>query len=588
MGTRRVEDESAKALAGAVTRRRLRDIAGARYFERGEEYFDDGAVLSLRADGAGIQAVVEGARRYRVRLRLQDGALDYDCSCPLGHEGAFCKHCVAAGLAWRAGEAEETEIEFGEEDLRAHLLGLAREELVSLLIEQAEEDDRLHRRLMLRAARAAPGDPDLSVWKDALDDALDTDDYFDYRGAYDYVAGVEDVIESLEEMLRAGQAESVIQLAEHGLGEVERSLEHVDDSDGWMGGMLDRLQELHLAACRSAPPDPVDLAERLFEAETDSSFDTFHRAAFVYADILGEAGLAAYRRMAEAEWAKIPALKPGEDDPHRDGRRFRITTVMEALAETSGDLAALVAVMSRDLSSPYAFLKIAELYHDAGDPDLALDWAERGWRAFEGGRRDGRLRDFIADAYQRRGRRDEAVALMWEAFVEEQRLDTYRELERHGRRAKQWPDWREKALALVRERIGNETVESPDRPVWMRAPSRDNSLLVEIFLHEGDPEAAWREAEAGGCSPGLWLRLAERRQATHPEDAIRIYKAHITALLGDTGERVYKEAVGFIAKIEALLVRSGQAAKFRPFLEEIRATHRRKRNLMKMLDQEGR
>ena len=106
----------------------------------------------------------------------------------------------------------------------------------------------------------------------------------------------------------------------------------------------------------------MGLAERLFEAEMDSDYGTFHRAALVYADILGKTGLAAYRRLAEADWANVPALAPGEADPNRYGRRFRITSIMEALAQASEDFDALVTVKSRDLSSPSAFLRIAELY----------------------------------------------------------------------------------------------------------------------------------------------------------------------------------------------------------------------------------
>jgi uncharacterized Zn finger protein len=494
---------------------------------------------------------------------------------------------VAVGQAWRAGDAEDTETDIGEEGLRAFLLGLDQAELVSLVIEQADEDERLHRRLTLRAAHATPEPADPAVWRGALEDALATDDYVAYREAHAYASGVEEVIESLEELLRAGQADSVIQLAEHGVAEVEQSLEHIDDSDGWMGGLLDRLQELHLEACRRARPDPEDLAERLFEAEMESSFHAFHGAAFTYADILGEAGLAAYRRLAETDWAKIPALKPGEDDPNHYGGRYRITSIMAALAKASGDFDALVAVKSRDLSSQYAFLEIANLYKDAGDAEQALDWAERGWRAFSDMRRDERLRDFIADAYQSRGRRDEAMALIWEAFAEYPHLGTYQQLERYGRRANQWPGWRDKSLDAIRERIADKTEAPPSRGMWTHSPSRDHSLLVDIFLYEGDAEAAWREAETGGCAEDLWLALAKRREETYPEDAVRIYKTHVASLLRNTGDRVYEAAVGFIEKIGVLLARSGQEAAFRSVLDEIRVTHKRKRNLMKLLDQKG-
>lgn len=38
--------------------------------------------------------------------------------------------------------------------------------------------------------------------------------------------------------------------------------------------------------------------------------------------------------------------------------------------------------MSRDLSSSFRFLEIAELYAKVGRRDAALDWAERGIKAY--------------------------------------------------------------------------------------------------------------------------------------------------------------------------------------------------------------
>jgi hypothetical protein len=43
------------------------------------------------------------------------------------------------------------------------------------------------------------------------------------------------------------------------------------------------------------------------------------------------------------------------------------------------------------------------------------------------------------------------------------------------------------------------------------------------WSYENDPEAAWREAQTGGCSDSLWLRLAAAREKEHPEDAGPIY-----------------------------------------------------------------
>ena len=189
-------------------------------------------------------------------------------------------------------------------------------------------------------------------------------------------------MDSIADLLKAGCAAEVIELSEHALGKVEQATMSMDDSDGYMGGILQRLQELHLEACHAAKPDPEALAERLFDWEMRTQFDTFYGTASTYAKLLGERGLATYRRRAEAAWARVPQTRPGEKDPEEYGRTYRIKHIMETLARQSGDVEALVAVKARDLSNAYTFLQIAEIYREARQADKALDWAERGIKAF--------------------------------------------------------------------------------------------------------------------------------------------------------------------------------------------------------------
>ncbi|MDD5410676.1 MAG: hypothetical protein PHF31_04565 [Methylobacter sp.] len=46
---------------------------------------------------------------------------------------------------------------------------------------------------------------------------------------------------------------------------------------------------------------------------------------------------------------------------------------MESLAKASGDVEELVAIKSRDLSMPYHYLAIAEIWTKAGQKDKALE-----------------------------------------------------------------------------------------------------------------------------------------------------------------------------------------------------------------------
>jgi uncharacterized Zn finger protein len=350
-----------------------------------------------------------------------------------------------------------------------------------------------------------------------------------------------------------------------------------------MGGILSRLQEIHLAACQKAKPDAEELAERLFKWELRTNFDTFYGAANTYAELLGKRGLAAYRRCAESAWARVPQTRPGERDPEEYGRTYRIKSIMETLAQQSGDVEALVAVKARDLSSAYTFLQIAEIYRDGKQHDKALDWAERGFKAFPD-RTDSRLCEFLADEYHCRKRHDEAMQLIWKIFTERTSLESYQTLNKHADRIRQWPAWRGKALEFIRVEIEDEKKQlAQKRQSWGWTPhTPDHSLLVQIFLWEKDVESAWREAQAGGCHGSWWMELARLREKQFPADVVPIYQKQVDTLINQKNNGSYAEAVKLLGKIRDLMTRLERADQFASYLATIRATHKPKRNFIKL------
>ncbi len=577
--------------AGNFDRNTLHRLAGQRSFERGREYFASGQVRSLAEYQRTITARVLGSREYRVKLYVEEDALEYSCTCPVGCDGLFCKHCVAVGLAWLeqtssggtgSGDAIPA---LTMEDVRAYLIEQDRETLAEIIMQQALEDERLRRQLLVRAAKGKPRGFVLESYRAAIREAIEVDEFVSYYDMPSYTRELEESVDSLQELLAEGHAAEVIDLSEYALSLLEEAFESVHDSDGYLGGYSEQLQKLHNAACGKARPDPEELAERLFEWELDTAWDTFYGAVEKYEDILGEEGLAAYRELAEAEWARVPSLGPGDPDEERYGKRFRITRIMESLARLSGDLDELVEVKKRDLSSQYEFLKIAEIYRQAEKHDLALQWAERGLRSFPE-RADSRLREFLAQEYHRRERHDEAMALVWDEFADSPYLEKYKNLKSHADRIGQWPAWRDKALAYMRERLAEKKRESQANR-WGSYRRLDHSELVKVFLEEKDVEAAWSEAGEGGCSSDLWMRLADLRSKKHPEDSLQVYTAQVDPLINRKNNDAYAEAVTLLRKIRAVMDRLGREAEFKLFVDSVRATHRRKRNLIKLLDKEA-
>jgi uncharacterized Zn finger protein len=570
------------ALSRVLTRRHVQRLASGTSFQRGEDYATGGRVRSLVVRQDALTATVAGSAEYAVRLEVRDGALQHQCSCPVGTDGEFCKHCVAVAVAWlnanegkAPGKPENTAAVVRLDDVRPFLLKRDKATLADWLLEAAENDERLRERLLRQAARTT-GKGDFKAYRRSIDRATSTGGFVHYREAFDFAQGIAEAVAPLRGLLDDGQAAEVIDLAEHALLRVSKAILEMDDSDGGMSPILDDLQELHLQACRRARPDPEKLAARLFDWEIDGEWDVFGGAAETYADVLGEKGLALYRARAEALWHSLPALKPGQREEY-SSRRFNLTRIMEALARASGDLEALVAVKAKDLTLPYHFLQIAELYRKARKTEAALDWAERGVKAFPD-HLDSRLIEFLAEEYHARQRHEEALALIWRLFERRPGLEYFQLLRQHADRTQAWPPWRERALSVLRAAGAGGARPRSGMAHWFRPA--DHSELVRVFLWEKETERAWQEAQSGGCSSPLWLELAASREAHQPADAANVYLRESEKLVPQKNNGAYAEAIRLLTKARALMLGLSRGEEWQAAIDRLRLTHKAKRNFI--------
>ena len=489
----------------------------------------------------------------------------------MGLEGEFCKHAVAAGLAWLArGEGGDDLA-----DVRAYLEAGSKESLVELLVEQAASDSRLRSRLQAAAMRRRPPSS-LKALKDAVRKSFAVGAFVDYHGMPAFVERANGVADLLRGLLEDRRAAEAAELAGYAMRLGIAAYEETDDSDGGFGETLHQIAALHLEACRAANTDPEALAESLFELMLLDHWGFFEIETWV--PVLEEKGLARFRVLAEAAWKKVPVREPGA---RRESgtEHLLVTGIMEALARRDSDLDALIAVKSRDLSRSHAFMEIAEALAKARRHDEALAWAERGRSAFPN-EINVRLVDFLVAAYHRAKRHEDAIRIAWEDFTRHTDLSAYQRIEKCAGRARTWKSWREKALDHVRAEL-----KRPDRSrgMWHRTAG-GKTLLVEIFLHEGDSDAALAEAKSGGCSRNVWMQLARAREKDHPLDAATIYRDSIDAIVERKHNQAYDEAAELVQTIRALMARAGEADEFATWLEALRAKHKAKRNFMQRIE----
>ncbi len=577
-------------LKDLLTLARLQSMTDTRTFVRGRAYYLNGAVGLVNESADKLDAEVHGTQRYHVRLsRDPDGTLAFQCDCPVGNDGILCKHVVAVALSWLEDGGDKTSRQTvnpsrphrtPEERIQEYVDTLSEASLRKWLLDAAFRNEWLEEKLLFAADTESAAD--LAGMKAAILRATAVPRFLEWHEAGEYADRLAAVADRLERRLDSHYASQVVKLAELAIASAEEAMNELDDSGGTVMPAIQRLAELHRLACQRTRPHAIRLAERLFRLQTEGKWDTFYNVLPKYHEALGEAGVQHYRELVESAWGKLPALVPEQPDRAWDGRRMRLEQAMEALAALRGDVDAAVAIKSKDLSSPHRYLLIAELCRGHERFDDGLAWAERGLAAFPGSR-DNRLLDFCVAESLRRGDHGKAEALAWDRFLVRSDAHSFAELISVAQATGSASRLSDEAMSRLWELVEHEELAKNKRREQWQSPKRDE--LVRIFLNEGDIDAAWAAFKGGAVSTALWKQMAATRAKTHPGDAIPLYQSLLPlAIEQGTAKARYNEAFQIVRAIKQLHSTLGQQAAFAEELASIRATHKAKRNFIKLLD----
>jgi uncharacterized Zn finger protein len=547
----------------AFTEADIRLAAGTGSFERGLHYLDE--VEDLEIARTRISASVYGSSKYGVRLAFGAEGLSGDCTCPQGREGLFCKHCVAAGLSVLGmGDDLPQRIEAAQAErqaLESWLESLSKEDLLAELLGLLAENRELSRRFELRAASV---NQDTATVRRAVRDLIMVSrrDFIDYSQAHEYASDVGQAAVAIDDLIDAGAAAEAIGIAREAIGLLAQAYESVDDSSGSVAAAAEELLAVHLHACQTAPPEPISLGGYLAGLLLDDN--GFEPDLGDYADLLGDRGAATVRERIAAAYAEHP-----ED--------WRARHLMESMAKAEGNVDALIAIYAADLDDRgWNHLRIAGELEQADRGDEALGWAERGLR--EAANPHEQLVEYLASRYAAAGRDDDVLSLRRARFRGERTLVHYLALRRAAMNSGGWPAERGQALALLRADARN----ARRQVAW----GWDGPVLVDALIDDDDLDAAWTAAE-DGATEAQWLRLADASIAARPADALAFYYRVIGSLKGQTGDAIYRRIAALLLSARACHQALGTPEEFRRYVAALRVGQKRKRNLMKILDENG-
>ncbi len=414
-------------------------------------------------------------------------------------------------------------------DLRPYLRTLDAETLADLLHAQAERDPELRQALENRFATQGS---DVAEAHRLLDTAV-------LAGNVEYAAKVGSVLDTLQRLLDAGSRADLAPLARRTVDDISEMLEQIDDTSGEVADRLDRAVELYARACVARPPDPESLAAWILEVEFDGpGWPAIELADF--ASALGEKGIARIQSTVDKVLAEQPS----------GAKRETAERLREELAEVSGDVDALVAILAAKPPRVDVSLKIVRVLRAAGRHSEAIAHAARAL-----------THDKKEEAPQA-----EKDPLSRKDFGENPTAATYLALREESLETGHWVAQRKTALARLRELAAGST------------PAADE--LVRALLGEDRADEAWRAAVRFEASLPVRVELADARSVAHPAETIPVYRDHVEELITRKDPNSYREAARQLRKLRTVHKKAGMAEEFSSYLGTLVEIHKRKTRLI--------
>lgn len=577
-----------------LTETMIRQHASPESFRRGEDYYQQGVVLSLTLRGGVLRAEVAGSELVPYEVRVSGdaaGVTEAACSCPY-EWGGWCKHIVAALLAC-AREPESVEERPALEDT---LSELGRDELHDLLLKLAEREpslaDVIEGEVSLSAS-SGTRPVNTEAIRRRVRSSIRAPAYMDpYEGYWRGGGDLDEAYRILDEvwsMIQADDSRSALSVLEAITTEYIEHQEMLDWEmiEDYGGELLDLFGELGAAWTEALLGTDLTPYE---QEDYSAKLDVWWGELAEYDDSFGVAF-----RAVEQGWSHPPLVRVLEggipddaffeelfDDPltisrlnvlERQGRHQEYLRLAEAADESTGH-AVMLARLGRTgeaveyslnrLGTPEEALAVAGALREQEELEAALRIGEHGL-SLEGYKSS--LAVWLRELADGMGRPELALEAAVAAFRAGPDLASYQRVQELA--GEGWPGYRAELLDHLR-----------------RSTSYHPSGHIEVFLHENliqDAIAAVEESPFGS----MLDRVADAAVESHPEWVIETCRKKAEGIMDAGSSKYYAEAVDWLAKAREAYLAAGRGEEWRAYLDELIGRHQRKYKLRPMLEDLG-
>ena len=460
-----------------------------------------------------------------------------------------------------------------------NLAALGPDRLASLLMELADADASVRKRLVLAVAETSGPAGVIKAVDRRLAALAGSRGYIDWEKARAYANELDGLRRVIAQTLTPLDPAAAAQRLETFLRLAPRVIERVDDSSGKVGGIFESAAaDLATVWTRAPDQDPKALAEKVLSLFVSDEYGVCDDIIAAAAPALRTAGLAALGDLAGA--ALADRSKPAKAHGF-DGRRHKLQRVLTQVADAQGDVDAFIAVQTQGGLADT--LGIARRLLEANRPDEALDWLDKetgrpGLRVMTyadlelGPSTSGRAAGLDWEretlrirALEMLGRREQAQEIRWRLFEHTLHPDLLRSY------LKVLPDFEdEEALERAFAFASNHASAIMALSLLISWPNLELAAELVIRRHEA----------LDGRHYEILNPAAEALSETHPHAATVLYRRMIDSVLERGASKSYPYAANNLVACKDLAYQvDWQLCRLEPhdrYLADLRQRHGRK------------
>ncbi len=558
----------------------IKTLAGDAAYQRGLDYYNNGAVSNLEIDDTIVKAHVHGTNIYQVQLRHTAKIFEGSCDCPASDNFDFCKHCVAVALSYYYNTQSNQELEDSPQtDTLLHYLGtLTKPRLSEELYAVIQQDKHLHELWKLRA-ELATGRLNTKDLRKQITKAISfkPSGIWRFNEVASYFGNAEQRIRALCPAIDRLPPTEAIKLLTYAYERLEKTLETIDDSSGYRISLLELLEKQLKAKVISTEFDEaarIKFISSLFVNEK-YNYELIRNNAELFDSLSKQEHKTLVKTLADY-WSKLPP--PNKDDFYKDTPFFRIERVLIDDAQNRGEASREIEILTKGAVTVSRCLELV---------DRCLDFRDFGeankWLRYASQLENLRLSDISAIEHGQvkiwlsEGNYKAALEAQWAVFVEDESLTSILALMSSAESIGERKEWAEKCVVYLKAQLSDDI----SKPKHIERCE----TLIALLLQEG------RQPEAVALAHKVKLKVGTLMALVNQADRLGKMEINLASracnyLIAFGNHDTNQRAINFLTKIRKQFGDTDQG--FVELINDVyhRPENKRKINFTKELKQD--